>query len=349
MTQTWTLGIATFRRQDMLMRCLRLAMTQTRLPEEVVVVDASPDWQASRERALHEVAPLAPGIPWRYVQAERPSSAVQRNQCVRLATSDVVFLIDDDSLMYRECAERIMEVYDADRRSGVAGVAAVVVPDPPDTAESADTPHVDAARVAVSRGRLERMIRKLLDADDIFVPYDEKYPDLPLPDEVRMLHVGSRRHMAGMSMTVRRGLALREPFETAFERVSAGEDSDMSYRLSRHGALATALDARVCHVGSPGGRLSPFPVAALGALNPLVAHRLHSTDLKRSRRSSRRLLRRRLLIELFKDVRSRRASLPRARGIALALRYVDQILDHDAETLRDWYRQFQVELIQHGS
>jgi hypothetical protein len=252
-------------------------------------------------------------------------------------------------LMFPDCAEQIMRVYEADRSRCVAAVAALVVADPPDGSRGDSAPHADAARLPAARGGLERIVRDLLAADDIFVPYDEAYPEHSIPEELRGLHVGLRRHLAGMSMTVRRELALREPFETAFERVSAGEDSDMSYRLSRHGALLTALDARLCHVGSPGGRLSPFPVAALGALNPLVAHRLHSTDLERSRRRSKALLRRRLIIELFKDLRARRATLPRARGIALALRHVDRIIDHDAESLRDWYREFQVRFLERHS
>jgi glycosyltransferase involved in cell wall biosynthesis len=42
---TWALVIATYKREHILLRCLRLAAVQTRLPKEIIVVDASPDYE----------------------------------------------------------------------------------------------------------------------------------------------------------------------------------------------------------------------------------------------------------------------------------------------------------------
>jgi hypothetical protein len=120
-----------------LSRCFALGAAQTRPPLEIIVVDASPGWENTRERVLREIASLWPGIRWRYVEAERRSSASQRNQGVRAASADVVFLFDDDSLMYPDCAAEIMRVYDADSGRSVVGVNATNVAVPPDASPEA--------------------------------------------------------------------------------------------------------------------------------------------------------------------------------------------------------------------
>jgi cellulose synthase/poly-beta-1,6-N-acetylglucosamine synthase-like glycosyltransferase len=104
---------------------------QTRPPLEIIVVDASPGWENTRERVLREIASLWPGIRWHYVEAERRSSASQRNQGVRAASADVMFLFDDDSLMYPDCAAEIMRGYDADSGRSVVGVTLRTWPYPP--------------------------------------------------------------------------------------------------------------------------------------------------------------------------------------------------------------------------
>src|SRR5438046_10167125 len=107
---SWSLVIATYNRQDVLPRCLALAARQTRPPLEIIVVDASPDWAATRARVLTTLAVPHPPIRWEYVQACRRSGSAQRNQGVRLSRADIVFLIDDDSLMYPDRAEQILRV-----------------------------------------------------------------------------------------------------------------------------------------------------------------------------------------------------------------------------------------------
>ncbi len=49
---------------------------------------------------MDELAANSPASRWQYLQAQRASSAAQRNQCIELVTADIVFLIDDDSFMY---------------------------------------------------------------------------------------------------------------------------------------------------------------------------------------------------------------------------------------------------------
>ena len=74
-------------------------------------------------------------------------------------------------------------------------------------------------------------------------------------------------------------------------------------------------------------------------------HRLYSTDIDRSRSRMRRLLWRRFLIQLAKDLSRFRLSIPNARGILFALRYLDIILSKTEAELRAWYPEFQKQLV----
>jgi len=344
---TYTVAISTFNRREVLLRCLRQVVRQTWMPKEIVVVDASADWLRTRDQVDEELANKHPRIAWTYAEARRRSLPSQRNQAAELSTGDILFMIDDDSLMYPDCAEQILSIYAADREEKVAGISAVHVPQPPDQLGTDHAPTIFSATKRYNR--LERVARKILRADDVFVPYDAEYPDHDIPRTLLPLAIEKRRHLVGYGMTLRRRIWTANRFEEILECYAAGEDSDQSYRASRQGLLLTALNARLCHVGSPAGRLSPFVVAVLGQMNPLVLHRIHSSDLRRSRYRSRRLILRRMLVWFGKDVRERRLTLPYARGALFALRHVDEALSRSESDLRGWYPIFQEKLMaEHG-
>lgn len=343
---TWDVVIATYKREEILPRCLRLVGAQTRPPAQVIVVDASPGWEATRKLVMAEIAPRFPGIEWRYDKAERASSAAQRNQGLRACSADVVFYIDDDSLLYPDAAEVVMSVYERDVEKKIAGVSMIEVRTTPEDAALPGAAAPRTATPAESGSWFRDSVRRLLKADEIFVPYDAKFPDHPVPDSVKGMEVGARPTMTGNRVTYRREIALREPFEEMLARYAAGEDSDQSYRASRHGVLLTAFESKMFHVGSPGGRLPPRVVTSLGAMNPMVLTRIHCSDPVAKQRETRSLLRRRLVIEGIKDVTKREFSLPRARGIWDALRNLARVYAMDEAAVRRWYPEFQANLIQ---
>jgi glycosyltransferase involved in cell wall biosynthesis len=215
---TWALVVATYMREDVLPRCLRLGAAQSRPPLEIIVVDSSPGWESTRERVLREIAPLWPGIRWHYVEAVRRSLTSQRNQGVRAASADVVFLFDDDSLMYPDCAAEIMRVYDADIGRSVVGVNATNVAVPPDASLGCQVKAPTEFTTAKNYGHVAGWVRRRLHADDIFIPYDRSVPAHPLPTAVAALPVDRWLMGAGWGMTFRREIALAEPFEGELSR-----------------------------------------------------------------------------------------------------------------------------------
>ena len=340
---TWSLVIATYKREHILPRCLRLAARQTRPPSEIIVVDASPTWQETKAIISAVFEESFPDVPLRYVQAAVASLTAQRNQGISLAKSDVVFLFDDDSLMYPNCAEQIMRIYAADQSFQVMGIAAILAASPPDE-PAAPSPIVGSVSARDSRWRSG--LRKLFSTQSTyFLPYDAEPRPMSIPDSVKHLRVGVINYMTGSCMTFRRSVLHTEKFCELLKRYAAGEDQDLSYRVSRHGVLLLAIDARLFHLEAPGGRLTFFQVAALAALNPAVMQRMYGADPDALNKRWRRILLKRFVMNLAKDVIERRVSLPRARGVAFAILKLVEIQRRSVSQLITWYPKFQEDIM----
>ena len=344
---TWSLVIATYKRFDVLRRCLRLAALQTRAALEVIVVDASPDWSESKFVIQGEFSRLFPNIPLIYLQARTASITAQRNQGVDIASGDIVFLIDDDSLMYEDCAEAVMHVYETDVDGLIKGVSAVHTPTLPKEDSCVSTALGERFLAHhPKQTQLRSLVKRLLDTESTyFLPYDMSPPLHQLPESVRHLNVGKIQIMVGHAMTFRREAVLKERFSELLRRYAAGEDQDLSYRVSRHGLLVVALDAHLCHLEASSGRLTLFQVTVLAATNPAVLQELYSSNKIYTRRKWRRILYRRLLIGILKDLSERRWTMPRGRGVVFALQHLKQIQNQSSQELESWYPEFQSRVI----
>lgn len=326
---TWALAISTYNRRPALEQCIRCALAQTRPPSEIIIVDGSSNWQSNRDQIASLINTHDPLVPLQYIAADQLSLPAQRNQAIRAATADILFLIDDDSFLYPDCAQIIMEAYERDIHGTVAALCARAREFPPgnSTSESPPSPHPRSNHSYLQRTKemMKRMIGGLLRSRESFIPYDFDHPRIPLPLALNNMNVEPILIMPGYALTVRRTYALREPFESRMLRYASGEDCDATYRLSRHGALGKVLNALLYHADAQSGRLPSFTVTALGVINPLFMHRLHSSDRLLSRRRSISMLRRRLIIQLIKDLTERRFSFPTARGVLYGLLRVNRI------------------------
>jgi GT2 family glycosyltransferase len=345
---TWGLVLCTYNRPDMLERCLRLVLGQDRPPIEVIVVDASADWQATRDRVSLPLAEADRDIRWHHVGAERKSSATQRNQGIRMATADILFLIDDDSLMYPGCASAVMQVYEADPEGRIQGVGISHLPPPPDRPAPGEKPGT-AARSPGLVGRLAAWVRRrfepLFYMDQLWKPYDEQYPEWELPGGLRHLPVSPAKLLNGFRMTFRRSTIEAVGFEDVLEYYAMAEDADATYRASRRGPLVMAHHAHLCHMSAPGGRLPKTTVTELFVFNLIVLHALHSTDRRRSERRLSRFLRNYAALQAGIDLARHRLSFPTARAYLRGLSWVAPIMAKSSDEIRAWYPAFQRSLI----
>ena len=349
---TWALCTPTLNRLDVLLLALGCALAQTRPPAEVIIVDAGDGWEADRTRVEQALA-SHPAVRLVYLHSPVRSITHQRNLATQAATADILFCLDADTLMFPDCAETILRVYEADRAGAIAGVTANNDPVSPLAAPEIErklTGLQDKAKRSGTRNRLTRWIWReifLMDTLRLFVPYDSRRRTTSAEDVSRLDQpdLYPALTMIGFAMTVRRNVALAEPFDPWLLSYSPCEDTDATYRFSRHGLLVLAGKARLHHYEVAAARLNRHRVAALFLLNVAFFTRQHSDDLPRHRRRYFSLARRRVLAEFLKDGLGLRFRFPQVRGTLYALRRAPEIFDHPDTRLGEDYQAIQREVL----
>ncbi|MDX2244402.1 MAG: glycosyltransferase [Leptolyngbyaceae cyanobacterium bins.302] len=351
---TWALVVATYQREKILPQCLKLAVEQSRPPAEVIVVDASENWESTRDRVFAEIASTTPHIRWVYVSANQRGLPLQRNQGIDLSTADILFLLDDDSLMYPDCAEQIMKIYEADSEHQVMGVQASLSDAMPSEMEVQDSTKPVGWKQnqwTVNVSGIQHFVWKhifLMNNEVTCIPYYGDFPHYEVPEALIRLNTYFARIFHGCRMTFRRDVIVKERFEPLLLYYALNEDMDASYRVSAHGMLLEAGNAKLHHFQSNSGRLSRYIVTTLSSLNQAVCVQRYSNDRQRDRVRFYILTTRRILAEFFKDGLSRRWTFPQLRGVLTAFRYAPIIFSSSSEELAEWYPQFQKAFVETG-
>lgn len=126
---TVSLCIATYRRQERLAAVLEDLTRQTRLPDEVVVVDN--DAAGSARGVVEQRVGAGAPFPIRYAVQPQKNISLTRNKTVELAGGDWLAFIDDDE---RAPAPWLAQLIEAARASAADGVLGPVDPVVPPTA-----------------------------------------------------------------------------------------------------------------------------------------------------------------------------------------------------------------------
>jgi GT2 family glycosyltransferase len=331
-----------------------LALHQSRPPAEIIVVDASDGWAQTRERILADREVRSAAINIQYLEATDRSLCRQRNQGLRFATSDIVFLFDDDSLMFPDCAEQIMSVYEKDTDYLVAGVQSNLTNEIPAGTALNDTEKVVGLQDRGSHGqpRVQNdLLRRcanwawwnvfLMHYTKTFIPYDGAYHGRPMPEQLVGEPVVPEVLLHGCRMTFRRPVIMAEQFEPLMLSYCPGEDVDASYRASRHGILVTATKAFLHHYQSGGGRIDRYTVSLLTTMNQAMCLRRHAKQLQRRTYDFWVLMLRKMCAELCKDALSRRWDLPQFKGLLHSVRVSYTILRLSPDELERLYPHLQ--------
>lgn len=349
-TLTWSLVVCTYRREQVLPRCVRCALTSTRPPKQVIVVDASPDWDVTRAKILGEFEAAHPTVEFLYHKARRASLTAQRNQALELTTADVAFMLDDDSLIFPDTAEKIMAVYDADTAGEIVALTPLFVAEVPDahlgvTSKGHPTAGSTPKNEWGGGNPLRRIARTLLWSDTQLMPYDGDGTARPVPPALKATFELWPAKFSTGSATFRTAAVRNARFEELLERYAAAEDWDISERIRHKGLIAYVPAARQCHLEAPGGRLSRRTVATLKFCNFMALHVLHSTDVRRSRRLHKQFVIRRLIADVLADLAKLRFDFGRTRGTLRAAKLLPVIFGKTPAELRAWYPQFQRDII----
>lgn len=341
---TWALCVSTYNRIDVLEVCVRHVLQQTRMPHEIVIVDASADLDGNSRRIT--AMAQAAGVPIRYLAAPKKALPSQRNHGIATATADILFLIDDDAFMHPDCAETIMRIYEADGERRIAAVSASDGPMPQDSAQVGEV----ATGVSMTSGTQRLLARSalvrflwseilMMSADRVFVPYDGTWhrPDAATVTAYASADVAPLTTIFGYRMTVRRSVALAEPFDSDLLAYASAEDLDATYRFSRHGWNVIALNAKIYHHVAAAERLKRQSATMLSVLNIAFLTRKNTRQPVADTVRIYVIMLRRLLAEFLKDLLTRRWQFPQFLGVAKALVTSVSIMRHDRATLGQFY------------
>jgi GT2 family glycosyltransferase len=212
-------------------------LDQERLPQQVVVVDASADLFAPSPALTDRAARDGVGLT---VLSHRPSTSAQRNAGTRCLDSDLVLFLDDDVRVPSDYAATLLRRWEAGglhAYGGMAGTPAVVPRQRP-------------------FGRFVRRIAML------------NYVD-PSAEAMTLRRSGNVRYVPepagpvvvpalGAGATLYRvDLALACPFDERFDGYAPGEDLDMAWRVGEKAPLIQTPEVKWTHLWDPRERSAP--------------------------------------------------------------------------------------------
>jgi glycosyltransferase involved in cell wall biosynthesis len=325
-TPQFDIVIATLNRESALRLSVPRMLTQSALPANFIVVDASDNHNQVKKTLESAFQKANTSVRLKIVRSEAGSS-LQRNVGLEFVESPIVFFPDDDALWFDGFSEAIMKVYTADTMNEIGGVAG--------TASSVPPPGVLAYRHTPYRMELHDLLSPRL--RQFMRTIETFFPDpLFLEGHIRNQHkcapswlqsddnVAVSNLMSGFLMTFRADLIRKTGFDETLGRYAAFEDRDASLAVLDTHLIARAVHAHVFHYRVPGKRVSGFEWGFIKIANCayiLCKHTLESA-------LSRRYLRRFSYYKLLSYLLQAHTSYGRARvaGALSAIRHLPAFL-----------------------
>lgn len=243
--------IPTYRRHEILRASLRQWRLSRRLPDQLIVVDASPDAAVEGARTTAAFSDLFQGAGSAYLVSPIASISQQRNQALPLVETDVVVFADDETEPTPLYLDRLLEVYAADVGGQIGGVGGLL----------------DDWGWRIRDGLATVLARPV--ARRFYMTHDQAFPlGEKLPATVSGLPVHPVRNLVGNRMSFRTELARAQGFDARMLRYSFLEDLDISVRASRTHHLVIRRDATIRHRPAQAGRIGSTAMLLTSFINP---------------------------------------------------------------------------------
>lgn len=247
---TMAVVIATRGRPQMLLDTVLDLLRQTRLPDELCIVDSGEEAMSKQE--ITGVCQTA-GLPLRYAHPAPPGLTRQRNQGVDLTTGEVVVFMDDDVRLSPGCLEEV-EAEFLDPRNAVGGVR--VNPMFPESPSRASRLYCSVFGLACwSPGAKAQMTRA-------FYPRGPSHTD----------HTVDVACIQGYFMAYSRAVFQTNKFDERLAGYGWREDIDFSFRVARHFRLVQTTFARCHHLKAPAARLAHQELEMMKVVNHVYLH-----------------------------------------------------------------------------
>lgn len=254
-----TLIVCTYKRAIPLQRLLASVKVQTRYPDEILIIDGSPD-DETKEMIEQQVFK-----DLRYFQVEPQFRGLtkQRNYGIERvdSSSDIVAFLDDDTVLESDYFENLVTIFEQnDSITGVGGVA---------LNENKWQKQVEGRNYGtrkyytlegyVVEEALRNKVRNYLGLQSHLLPgmlpeYSHgKTCGYPLTGKFYEVDL-----LIGMSMAFRKIVFENLRFSTYFEGYGLYEDADFSIRAQRFGKNVIATNVQLNHYHDPAGRPNQY-------------------------------------------------------------------------------------------
>src|SRR3989338_1994658 len=121
--------IPTYRRPEDIQKCMRSLVSQSILPQEVLVIDDD----KLQEEVIVKLKDMAEqkGIRFIYTRKnhamERRGSSESRNKALEVATHEILLILDDDVILEKGFLRKIMKLWDMNTAKELLGIGGVIL------------------------------------------------------------------------------------------------------------------------------------------------------------------------------------------------------------------------------
>lgn len=247
-----SLIVCTYRRPGPVRRLLEAVAAQTRRPDEVLVVDASPDGET--EEAVRSL-----GAVYERVPPEERGLTRQRNRGIDRTRGELVAFLDDDTVPEPGYFAEVLGCFE--RHSDAVGVGGFIINEV-EWRRGTGQPSLSVYRF----GEWERRedfrwrLRRIVGLDSPLPP--GRMPGSGHARPTGFVPPDGEDHRVELFMggaaTWRRGLLERVRFSPWFEGYGLYEDLDFCLRAGREGSLWLCTRARLAHLHDAAGRPHRF-------------------------------------------------------------------------------------------
>lgn len=256
--------LATRNRLPQLRNSLPLILAQQRLPERMIVVDASDDHDEAAN-GIRDIVERSGRDVKLEIHNTAAGSSRQRNCGLECVRAPVVFFPDDDSLWYPGVAENVMRVYERDAGEAIGAVCPTEAFVPPREGGGCDIQNGNRARMFLSS--LMNGFEKTFFMDPIYIEGFSRVYEKPSPAWLVEEHAQPFGPMTGFQMSFRTDAIRACGFDENLGRYSLMEDRDASLHILREKLIVCCEKARVYHSKAPGKRTDDFEWGLINILN----------------------------------------------------------------------------------
>lgn len=216
---------------------IEVLLSQTQLPERIVVVDASSPAYDLADALAARAAHLAVEI---IVVECRPSTSAQRNTGTRRVETPVVLFLDDDVRLPPTYAEVLLARWEAAGLEAFGGMAG--------------TPAVVPRQSRVARAARRLTMLNYVDPSGEAMTLRRSGNVRYVPEPRRAVQVPA---LGAGATAYRTDLARAHPFDERFPGYAPGEDLEMAFRVAAVAPLVQTPEVRWTHLWDPRERASP--------------------------------------------------------------------------------------------